>query len=271
MLQSAKLAKRQLWLIIIVYYVLASVVSLILGSVQPATGIPEVVIQLTQFGPAIAVFTVLAVILQSRNLHPSSSKAGGASPHAGSRRLVEAILIVLAVFVIALVWYRLSSRTIDYTAPSSLSYPFWLIVAAQFIGAVGEEIGWRMFLQPVLQTRFRVLASSVIVGLMWGVWHIGVFAEGWLFAGAFLLFTVSISVILGELLRGPRGYKLTTAAAMHTLINLGMLLWFKEESGDAYAMMTLALAFTIAAAGTLILHTVRARHGIRLPLGKGIS
>ncbi|UVI29266.1 CPBP family intramembrane glutamic endopeptidase [Paenibacillus spongiae] len=260
----------QLSLIIIVYYVLASVVSLILGIVQPAIGIPEVIIELTQFGPAIAVFAVLSIIPRSRSLSLSSSGAGGASSNADPRRLVEAILLALAIFVISLIWYRISAHTIDYSAPSSLSHPFWLIIVAQFIGAAGEEIGWRMFLQPVLQTRISVLASSVVVGLMWGVWHVGVFAEGWLYAGAFLLSAVSISVILGELLRGSRGYKLATATTLHTLINLGMLLWFKEESGDAYAMVTLALACTIVAVGTLIIHAARTRNGIRQSLSKKI-
>jgi membrane protease YdiL (CAAX protease family) len=34
-----------------------------------------------------------------------------------------------------------------------------------------EELGWRGFLQPRLQKRFSALASALIIGLIWGVWH----------------------------------------------------------------------------------------------------
>lgn len=34
-----------------------------------------------------------------------------------------------------------------------------------------EEFGWREFALPALQTRWRALVSSVVLGLVWGVWH----------------------------------------------------------------------------------------------------
>jgi uncharacterized protein len=36
---------------------------------------------------------------------------------------------------------------------------------------VTEETGWRGFALPMLQNRVTPLAATVIVGLMWGVWH----------------------------------------------------------------------------------------------------
>ncbi|MBE9915881.1 CPBP family intramembrane metalloprotease [Paenibacillus donghaensis] len=189
-------------------------------------------------------------------------QSGLRSSKAGIAQLGEAVLIVVAIFVAALAWYGLSGHTIDFTNPFDLAHPIWLIVIAQFIGAAGEEIGWRCFLQPTLQTRMGVLLSSVVVGLLWGVWHVGVFTEGWLYASSFILFAVCLSVILGELLRGKR-LKLPTATTFHALINLALLLWFKEEGGDAYAMATMAIATLIAAVCVLIVHSVRTGRGTR--------
>jgi membrane protease YdiL (CAAX protease family) len=39
-------------------------------------------------------------------------------------------------------------------------------------GAVGEEIGWRGFLQPLLRKLLGSLWACVIVGVIWGTWHL---------------------------------------------------------------------------------------------------
>ncbi len=44
------------------------------------------------------------------------------------------------------------------------------IVVIAFI-AVGEEYGWRGFLLPRLMDKFNLLYSSIILGLIWGIWH----------------------------------------------------------------------------------------------------
>ena len=37
--------------------------------------------------------------------------------------------------------------------------------------AIGEEYGWRGFLLPRLLERYSLLKSSLVSGLIWGVWH----------------------------------------------------------------------------------------------------
>lgn len=44
-------------------------------------------------------------------------------------------------------------------------------VGPMFSGAVGEEIGWRGFLQPRLQVVWSPLVASVAIGLLWATWH----------------------------------------------------------------------------------------------------
>jgi len=41
-----------------------------------------------------------------------------------------------------------------------------------FVGAVGEEAGWRGYALPRLQRRFSPLTSSVILAVLWFGWHV---------------------------------------------------------------------------------------------------
>ena len=38
--------------------------------------------------------------------------------------------------------------------------------------ALGEEIGWRGYLYPVLRERFSLLQTHLLVGLIWSLWHL---------------------------------------------------------------------------------------------------
>lgn len=41
--------------------------------------------------------------------------------------------------------------------------------------ALGEEIGWRAYLLPRLQNRFSPFISSLLLGLVWALWHLPLF------------------------------------------------------------------------------------------------
>lgn len=40
-----------------------------------------------------------------------------------------------------------------------------------FILFLGEEYGWRYFLQPMLQKRFGTIKGVILLGVVWGLWH----------------------------------------------------------------------------------------------------
>lgn len=53
-------------------------------------------------------------------------------------------------------------------SPGSLFFSVMGILA----GSLGEEFGWRGFAQPRLQNRYGALAASLMVGLVWGTFHL---------------------------------------------------------------------------------------------------
>jgi uncharacterized protein len=57
-------------------------------------------------------------------------------------------------------------------------FPQWTMIGVAILllaGALGEETGWRGFLQPVLQRRMRPLLAVLAVAAIWAAWHTPLF------------------------------------------------------------------------------------------------
>jgi len=64
----------------------------------------------------------------------------------------------------------------------ALNLAVTLVVASALIGAIGglgEELGWRCFLQPALVSRFGRFAGTLAVAAIWSAWHLPVNLAGY--------------------------------------------------------------------------------------------
>lgn len=50
-----------------------------------------------------------------------------------------------------------------------------LLVVYFITAGLGEEIGWRGFMLPRLQSKYTALVSSLIIAITWGIWHYPLF------------------------------------------------------------------------------------------------
>ncbi|MFF4262544.1 CPBP family intramembrane glutamic endopeptidase [Streptomyces virginiae] len=224
------------------------------GALQPSTGIPPEVLQLTQFGPALAVAAVALlwpgrIRDRLRGTLPARSK--GPAFHATRRpsSANRAALLLTPALITALSTGGavLTSGSLPVTSPQALAHPLTLLVTAQLIGACAEEIGWRCYLQPLLRTRFGPVTASVLVGTAWGLWHVPALTQGPVHAAGFLTATIAMSVILGLALERVRSNRLLLAGGFHTLVNLGML-FVTDETSPATTPMVVFGAACLAAA-----------------------
>jgi membrane protease YdiL (CAAX protease family) len=227
------------WKPVVVFYAVTMVAAGALGVAQPWTGLDEQVLQLVQFAPTVAVGLVLLVF---RGPNRPRLVVGGGSWSTALVGVLFLLAAVVAIFALCALAYAVTGRTMSLYRVGDLAAPLAVIVLTQWIGACGEELGWRCLLQPLLERRWSTLVASVVVGLLWGAWHIQVFAHGALFATCFLLATVAMSVIIGTAIRRRPGHNLLFASVFHLSINLGLLLLMDEEGGAVMAMVVFAVA-----------------------------
>jgi membrane protease YdiL (CAAX protease family) len=227
----------------------------LLVAVQPALGIDLVVIEIVQFAPALGVLAVMALHARRPREQRVVRVSVGLSRAVGTGLAVAVGVGAAVAAALAAVGAATTGR-VAVISPEDLPAPVLLVVAAQFIGAAAEEVGWRCYLQPRLQGRFGLLPAAVAVGLLWGCWHVQVFAESPLYMGSFLLACVAMSVLLAVLLDGgPRG-NLLVSGVFHALVNLAMLAFAADEAGAA-GQAALAAVCTLAAAIALAVHRRR--------------
>jgi membrane protease YdiL (CAAX protease family) len=167
---------------------------------------------------------------------------------------VPILLISPAVAVASFLVLRLSgSRVPDpqVTILGSLAlFAFFLV------GAVSEELGWSGFALHPLQARWGALASALVIGAVWAVWHYPALIQAhrsiaWI--GWWALGTLAARVIMVWLFNSTGG-SVSGVAVFHAVSNLCWQLfpihgsWFDPKI-DGLIMASLALV--------VILGTVR--------------
>jgi uncharacterized protein len=94
----------------------------------------------------------------------------------------------------------------DLVRTSLFSIESGFLVFLLLRGAMGEELGLRGFALPRLQTSMSPLKASVIIGMLWGAWHLPVLlGRSSVQIVAFILATLALSCIATWLFNGAAG------------------------------------------------------------------
>jgi uncharacterized protein len=124
-----------------------------------------------------------------------------------------------------------------------------------FFLIVGEELGWRGYALPRLLAQRSALAASLILGVMWGAWHLPTFfvagaPQYGLPFSAFVLLTMAYSVVIGWVYVHSRESVLI-ASLMHGAINLSQG-FFLGGVDPASEYWLLAAVYGVAALGVAL-------------------
>ncbi|MDH5730222.1 MAG: CPBP family intramembrane metalloprotease [Gammaproteobacteria bacterium] len=106
-----------------------------------------------------------------------------------------------------------------------------------------EELGWRGIALPLLQRRMAPIWASIVLGLIWALWHTPAFLlsgtvySAWAFV-PFVVGTVAISVVITPLFNRTGGSILLPALLHWQLINP---LWPDVQPYDNWIMVGIAV------------------------------
>jgi uncharacterized protein len=112
-----------------------------------------------------------------------------------------------------------------------LSSPLFVLIVPWFIFEIltnGEEMGWRGYVLPRLQAKYNALTASLILGVIWSVWHLPKFFGTGTSGGRsffwFTVFSMAAAVLYTWLYNNSRG-SLLLATLFHATNNTaGMFL-----------------------------------------------
>ena len=105
------------------------------------------------------------------------------------------------------------------TSAEFLMLLFYLLVT----GPLCEELGWRGYALPRLLNRFSPFTASLILGVIWGVWHLpSFFVSGMVQKGMsiliFILYTPCLSILMTWVFQYTNGSVLS-AVMIHYMVN----------------------------------------------------
>lgn len=129
------------------------------------------------------------------------------------------------------------------------SFPFAsfqsLALALAFAAIMGpvEEFGWRGLALPLLQRKFAPIWAGLILGVIWGFWHLPAFLLSGTPQGAwsftpFFAGSIAVSIIVTPLFNASRGSTLLPALFHFQLNNP---LWPDAQPFDTFAFVAAAI------------------------------
>ncbi|UMZ73746.1 CPBP family intramembrane glutamic endopeptidase [Natranaerofaba carboxydovora] len=157
-----------------------------------------------------------------------------------------ALILPIIIYYFAYQMYLFRGGTVeDFVTPSIFFYPIALIFATLF-GGGQEEVGWRGFALPRLQSKYSPFTSSVILGVMWAFWHIPLFYASATYQanfpfGWYLLNTIFLSIIFTWFFNSTGG-SIFIAMLLHGAVNAPSG-WVPLELMSSYSYMTLSTFF----------------------------
>lgn len=121
-----------------------------------------------------------------------------------------------------------------------------------FVLVIGEEIGWRGFLQPRLRKRMALVPAGLATGVAWTLWHLPIYLAPTGGVAAFAVFAwwvLPLAVVMGAVAERAR-WSVIVATIMHGAANIAtpILLpgvdrgWTLIATGAIYLLLVAAVA-----------------------------
>jgi membrane protease YdiL (CAAX protease family) len=226
---------------------------LVLPGLLIAAGAPSRVAELSPLPSVVTVAVAIVVILffSPLNRRLSSPGTGETYGRPGAGWIILSIVFFPALFLLA--WLLVSFRGGDWTISTlegNVGGFVWILLVSfahnlLLGGPLGEEIGWRGFLLPQLLKRYSPMTASLILGVVWALWHAPIdLYSGYLLGGPaavmIRVITVLPPTILFTWFYFQSNGNLLVALFLHTSINITPDLGFSQHDESLIVFVLLA-------------------------------
>lgn len=128
---------------------------------------------------AILGGTVLAWVFLLTEKKQARAAAGLRWAKGKTGRSLAVVLLFLALYLArTFLSVGLSGGMGEYLAYWQTATPYVILLTlpisflTAFTAFFGEEYGWRYYFQPLLQKRFGKIPGTLLLGVLWGLWHL---------------------------------------------------------------------------------------------------
>jgi len=230
---------------VVVFYLFAFVFMLIFGGVQmKILKLDFGVISLPQLAPGLAALVMLGIFKKDKVRLRIAVKRSETLKYIGAigiPLLVSGALFLLySQFIGPLLIHPISGMAL------------LIFLGGNLLGAFGEELGWRGYLQRILEGKFNVFTASVLVGVLWGLWHALNYSKGPIYLSFFVLSLLASSVVIAWLLRDS-DFNVVIATLFHFAVNAGAYILI-DAIDDPRFMMIYGLFWAVVSVVIVVLN-----------------
>jgi membrane protease YdiL (CAAX protease family) len=199
---------------VVTFVVLAYALSWLIWIPAGFLGAGQAVIVVGAFGPAVAAWIVLRVTGGSVRAWTRQMLRWRVRPRYYLYALgLPALLLIVVNVVLAMLGRDVDVALLAERAPAYLA----TLAFVTLLGGGQEEPGWRGFALPRLQQRWTPLRATLLLAVVWGLWHVPIYGIGFVGPMIFAFFYTYLynrtgSVALCMLLHG------SFTAALYNLV-----------------------------------------------------
>lgn len=240
----------------VLFFVLTFVISwlLWLPSVLRSNGVldlPEIVGlagMFAPFGPAIAAFWL--TWSQSGREGVAKLFRRGWTLDFDKKWLLPALFLMPLISLVTIGVFQLTGRSVEWEFGLTLGAVLPTFLFIYFLNALPEEYGWRGYALGSLLTRHSALVASLLLGFIWGLWHLPLhFIEGTVQENIpvyqFIIQQMVLAIFYTWLFNNTRG-AVSVAILFHAVANVvGAAVPYWTTSEGRWIGLIVQLAFAL--------------------------
>ena len=205
--------RRRTWLVVTVWSLASLVSAVALLAVQPVIGLSMEILSLVMLAPAFGAALTWLTVRKDLPVIAGAVSAGRFSIAIG----LSVVAVAVYVASIAVIRGALPQVPLQVAGVSVL-----VMILAQAVGALAEEIGFRGVLFDALGVRLPRITTAIVVGLLFGFWHVQYFALPPAQHGAFIIGTIALTITMAYVMVGSFWQRMAVCAVIHLGANLAL-------------------------------------------------